>query len=67
MDNKRHNVLVSPFLICQGDFSDPLPERFNKIYMHLLKEGNTYDEVMPCCSGGAEIDDIFIQASQMYE
>ena len=35
--------------------------------MHLLKEDNTGNEVILCCSGDAEIADLFIQASQMYE
>ena len=39
----------------QDDFSHPLPKRFDRIYMHLLKGDITRNEVMPCCSGGAEI------------
>ena len=67
MEDKQQNVIVSPSLIYQGDFSDPLPEGFDRIYMHLLKDDNARDEVLPCCSGDAEIDDLLIQASQMYE
>ena len=48
MENKRQNVIVSPSLIRQGDFSDPLSEGFDRIYMYLLKEDDTRDEVMPC-------------------
>ena len=67
MENKRQNVIVSPSLTYQGDFSDPLSEGFDRIYMYLLKEDDSRDEVMPCCSGDAEIDNLLIQASQMYE
>ena len=35
--------------------------------MHLLKEDHTHNEVMPCCSGDAKIDDLLIQAPQMFE
>ena len=41
--------------------------QFDRIYMHLLKEDDTHDKVMPCCSGDAEIDDLLIRASQMYK
>ena len=34
--------------------------------MHLLKE-DTRDKVMPCCNSDAEIDDLLIPTSQMYE
>ena len=60
MENKQQNVIVSPLLIYQGDFSDPLPEGFNRIYIHLLKEDDTCDKVMLYCSGDAEIDDLLI-------
>ena len=35
--------------------------------MHLLKEDDTRDKAMLCCSGDAEINDLLTQASQMYE
>ena len=35
--------------------------------MHLLKNDYTHNKVMLCCSGDAEIEDLLIQASQMYE
>ena len=35
--------------------------------MHLLKEDDTGNKVILCCSSDAEIADLFIQASQMYE
>ena len=35
--------------------------------MHLLKEDDTHNKVMPCCSGDTEIDELLIQASQLYE
>ena len=34
--------------------------------MHLLKEDNIHNEVTPCCSGDTEIDELLIQASQLY-
>ena len=40
MEENQQNVVVSPSLIYNGDFSDPLPEGFkgfDRIYMHLLK------------------------------
>ena len=65
MEDKQQNATVSPSLIYQGNFNDPLPETFNRICMHL--EYDTRDKVMPCCSGDAKIGDLFIQASQMYK
>ena len=35
--------------------------------MHLLKEDDTCNKVMPCCSGDTEVDNLLILASQMYE
>ena len=35
--------------------------------MHSLKEDDTHNKVMPCCSGDTEIDELLIQASQLYE
>ena len=70
MEDKKQNVIVSPSLMYQGDFSDPLPKGFDRIYMHLLKDDDARNEVLPPilpCSGDVEIDDLLIQASQMYE
>ena len=60
------NVIVSPSLVYQGDFSDPLPEGFDAIYMHLLKEDHS-NGVVNVISDDTEFDDILIQASQLYE
>ena len=64
--NLTRNVIVSPSLVYQGDFSDPLPEGFDAIYMHLLKE-NGNNKVVNVISDDTEFDDILIQASQLNE
>ena len=58
MEDKQQNATVSPSLIYQGNFNDPLPETFNRIYMHL--EDDTRDKVTPCCSGDAKIEVIYL-------
>ena len=54
---------MSPSLVYQGDFSDPLPEGFEPIYMHLLEEDHSNKVV----DEDTELDNILIQASQLYE
>ena len=45
----------------------PFPkDSTESICRHLLKEDDVHDEVMPCCGGDAEIDNLLIQESQMY-
>ena len=50
------NVIVSPSLVYQGDFSDPLPEGFEPIYIHLLEEDHSNKVV----DEDTELDNILI-------
>ena len=59
----ERNIIVSPSLVYQGDFSDPLPEGFEAFYMHLLEEDHSKKVV----DEDTELDNILIQASQLYE
>ena len=48
LDNggQQQNLIVSPFVIYQGDFSHPLPIGLDRICMHLLKVDNTLAAVV---------------------
>ena len=57
---------MSPSLVYQKDFSDPLPEGFNTIYMRLLEEDHN-NKVVDDDNHDTELNKILIQASQLYE
>jgi len=59
--------VVSPSLIYRGDYSEPAPEGFKRIFMHLFDAPdklhlNDYDAKIDEFE-----DELLIQASQMYE
>ena len=63
------DLVVSPPLIYHGDFSEPVPEEFDRIFIHLFSD--TLED-KPCLNDNyAKIDEVedelFIQASQLYE
>ena len=79
MEENQRNVTVSPSLIYNGNFSDPLPEGFkgfDRIYMHLFKDDQGFDridmhlfkddQVIACCKDNNQINELLFQASQMY-